>query len=494
MIRLITKTVSTNKDLVVVPVNSKELAPKSKLDKASALSVVEQKSGIRFRKLLADEGFLADDNTSTYFRTVGKLSAKAILFIGWNSGQNTAEEYRKLGALVAKTARCHRVSSLAFSEGGLQLTEKKRCKALLEGVALSEYQFDSYQKKPKTKPVAIKTVTLLTRKKVASQVAKDAEIYAQAACLARDLVNMPATDCDPPYMVRIARKIAREDKLKIKVLDKPKLEKMKAGGILGVNRGSATPPALIKLTYKPRGKAKKVVSLVGKGVTFDTGGHSIKINKSMNDMKMDMGGAAAVLGAMSGIGKLKPNIEVRAYVPVVENMVSAKSYKLGDVLRMYSGKSVEVLNTDAEGRLILADALALAEKEGCDQIIDLATLTGACMAALGQDYAGLFTRDDSFGQKIIESGSEQGECIWQLPLVEKYREQIKSDVADIKNVGFGYGGAITAALFLSEFVEKTPWVHLDIAGPAFLPAAADYSPPGATGFGVRTLIGYIMSL
>jgi leucyl aminopeptidase len=263
--------------------------------------------------------------------------------------------------------------------------------------------------------------------------------------------------------------------------------------MMSVFRGSNETPYLLTLTYKPK-RAKKVVALVGKGVTFDSGGLSIKSGSGMIDMKMDMAGAAAVLATMQAISKILPDVEVHAYVPATENMINQSATRPGDVVRSLNGKTIEILNTDAEGRLILGDTLVLAERRNPDVIIDLATLTGAVISAIGSDYAGLFSTSDSVASGLSEAAALGGERVWRLPLAPEYRERIKSSIADLKNIGGSEAGSITAALFLREFVEQTAWAHLDIAGTAFTTSDKLATPKGGTGFGVRTLVRYIQGL
>jgi len=264
------------------------------------------------------------------------------------------------------------------------------------------------------------------------------------------------------------------------------------GGILGVNRGSTQQPRFVQLTYKPNKSNGKHIILVGKGITFDAGGLSIKTAQGMATMKCDMGGAAAVLGAMIAIGQIAPNTKVTGLMPLTDNMLGGDATRPGDVLHIKNGKTVEVLNTDAEGRLILADALSVASNMKADAIVDLATLTGACMVALGSQYAGLMGTDDSLINAIENAAQQTGERVWHLPLPDEYRSQLDSNIADVKNIGSNWGGALTAGLFLKEFVsEGIPWAHLDIAGPAFADAAWGEHPKGGTGFGVRLLIDLV---
>ncbi len=484
------KDLKQSKGLLVLVVSPQELKKS-----ISLLKELEKKSGVKYSQSLKREGFSAKSGESSFFKETGSLKSKAVLILGADKKKKELEDFRKLGATASKTARSYKIDSLDFVAESAGIASAEEVQALLEGVLLTEYQFTKYRKKTRQQfdQTTVRSVQLLSRKKYTSQLLKRSKALVEATDLARDLVNIPASDCNPSYMTRQAKKVAKDGKLKVQVYDLAKLKKMKAGGILGVSRGGNDTPRLVKLTYRPKGAIKKVISLVGKGVTFDTGGLSIKTGGHMNEMKCDMAGSAVVLGAMSALAELKPSVEVRAYIPLVENMVSEKSVLLGDVLHMLSGKTVEILNTDAEGRLILADAIALAEKDSCDEIIDFATLTGACVVALGDDYAGLFCNDEKKAAKIIDMGKDCGELFWRLPFAEEYRGHLKSSVADIKNIGEG-AGAIAAALFLSEFVEKTPLTHIDIAGPAFRSKPTEYSPIGATGFGVRTIVEYLMSL
>jgi leucyl aminopeptidase len=273
-----------------------------------------------------------------------------------------------------------------------------------------------------------------------------------------------------------------------------KLRREKMNGILGVSAGSRHGGALIKMVYKPARRSKATVAIVGKGITFDSGGLSLKPAKGMETMKMDMSGAAMVLGIMKALPALAPSVEVHGFVAAAENMTGSGAQKPGDVIRFRNGTSAEVLNTDAEGRLVLADALCLASELEPDCIIDAATLTGACMVALGPRIAGILGNDQALVDKLIACSGPTGETLWQLPLVDDYEDDIKSSVADIRNIGGGYAGTITAALFLRRFVGKARWAHLDIAGPAYTERALPYQPRGGTGFGIRTLLAYLDSI
>jgi leucyl aminopeptidase len=315
-----------------------------------------------------------------------------------------------------------------------------------------------------------------------------AEVEAQAVSLARELVNTPPCDLFPESFAARARQVAAAGDMECTVLDERQIEAERMGALLGVARGSDRPPRLVVLRYR-RGGDRKTLGLVGKGVTFDSGGLSLKTNEQMLDMKCDMAGAAAVLGTFQAVAALGVPVNLLGVLPLVENLPSGHSMKLGDVLHARNGKTVEVLNTDAEGRLILADALAYAVDQKADHLVDLATLTGACMVALGTDVAGLMSNNEAWSNQVREAARRAGEKVWPLPMFPEYGELMKSNVADIKNVsGVRWGGAITGAKFLEEFVGGTPWVHLDIAGPAWVEHESATRDPGGTGCMVRTLV------
>jgi leucyl aminopeptidase len=317
---------------------------------------------------------------------------------------------------------------------------------------------------------------------------------AAAVCLARDLINEPAGDLTPQRLAEVATEVAdHEGGLTVTVLDEAAIIAERLGGLLGVAAGSTQPPRLIELVYEPADPVA-TVAIVGKGITFDSGGLSIKPADGMETMKTDMSGAAAVLAAMSTLPAFAPNVKVVAIIPASENMPGGSATKPGDVLRIRNGKTVEVLNTDAEGRLVLADALSLAVEAGVDAILDLATLTGACKVALGTRVAGLMGNHAGWMGQVQAAADAVGEPVWPLPLPDDYRKQIDSEIADLKNIGSGrWAGALTAGLFLKEFVGSVPWAHLDIAGPARSDDDDGYLTKGGTGFGVRTIVQTLMN-
>lgn len=378
--------------------------------------------------------------------------------------------------------------------------------ALIEAIELSSYAFTKYKTKPNenggrdTKLVRIACLDRPANRDArgAGGLPKTADIaltHARSTNLVRDLVTEPPSKLTPEALANAARDIARKNGLEIKVYDEKQIEKMGMFSFRGVSLGSDKPPRFVHMTYKPR-RSVKTVCLVGKGITYDSGGLCLKSPANMDGMKMDMAGAATVIGAIKAASELKLNVTVHSIFAATENMPGPGAYKLGDVLKAMNGKTIEVLNTDAEGRLVLADALAYACKLKPDYIIDLATLTGACVVALGHSIAGLFATDDWLADSLIEAGKKEGEKLWRLPLEEDYvEEHLKSEVADIKNVGAGGGGAVIAALFLKQFIEPSvKWAHLDIAGPGMGDKKRFYVPKGGTGAMTRTVVRFLEDL
>lgn len=366
---------------------------------------------------------------------------------------------------------------------------------LAEGLVLGSYEFNLY-KTSRTKKNTVKTRIGFydTHKSIKSDDLKRGALRAEATNFTRTLGNTPANDMTPTTLVKHAQLLAKEYALKCHVLDQKDMEKLGMGMFLGVSQGAVEPPKMIFLEYHHK-DAKKTLAIVGKGVTFDSGGISLKPGANMDEMKFDMCGAAAVMGTMRAIGQLKPKCNVIGVMPATENMPSGTAQRPGDIVTSLAGKKVEILNTDAEGRLILGDALTYTAKTYKPHaMIDLATLTGACIIALGHYASGAITNDESLVQKVIDAGKKSGERVWSMPNYSEYEEALKGKYADLQNIGGRDAGVITAGLFLKNFVENVPWVHLDIAGTAWGVRGVDYIPnEGATGVGVRLLLDFIES-
>ena len=493
--------------IVVLPVLQSAEPKKGKKSKdplAAQIEILDRDLRVLAAQKAARQKFSPGDlNTLTVERVV-KKQIQSFVLVGFAPTSTSKlgahdlrfsalQRFRRLGLMLFELAKRLQQDTIACDVSALQLEIAEYREAFLEGLFLAGYSFKQY-KSGTSREFALKTVQLHGAPRIEKAEISRIQAMCEATCLARDLVNTPAVDCTTTWLANAARDVAKKGRLSAKVLAKPQLKELGCGGILAVGQGSDHPPYLVKLTYKPRKRATKVVALVGKGVTFDSGGYNMKPTGSIETMKCDMSGAAAVIGAMQAIAKIRPGVEVRAYLPIVENMVSGSAIRPGDIYKSLSGKTVEILNTDAEGRLILADAITLAEREKPDMIIDLATLTGACVVALGEEYAGLFSNNEELASAIQDASAKSGERFWRLPLVPEYREMIKGNLADIRNHAGRWGGAITAALFLEEFVTKTAWAHLDIAGPAFAEGARGINPKGGVGFAVRTLCRLVEGL
>ncbi|MBC7928671.1 MAG: leucyl aminopeptidase [Bryobacteraceae bacterium] len=368
-------------------------------------------------------------------------------------------------------------------------------RAAAEGAVLGSFDPDALKTDPQKneKRVCNLTVCAASPEGSLEKSVTDGRIVGEAQNFARELVNLPANLLTPLVLAERAEAMAAEVGLECEVLLTGQLTELKMGALLGVAQGSDNPPALIVLTYRPaRAIGEDVLALVGKGVTFDTGGISIKPADGMEKMKYDMGGAAAVLGAMRAIAQMKPNVPVTAYIPTVENMLSGRAQRPGDIVTSMCGKTIEVLNTDAEGRLILADALTYAVRKGATHLVDAATLTGAVAIALGHLYYGGFSNNDALCERVLAASRKAGERMWRFPMDADYKDYLKSAFADLPNIGGRWGGSITAAKFLEEFVEGKPWVHLDIAGVAWLDDPKPYLAKGPTGTPVRTFVSLAM--
>jgi len=452
-------------------------------------------------RLIEDGELLGKYGDLTLIHTLGRLPSPRVLVVGLGKPEEfTLDRVRDLAASSARYLRRLRVDSFATITHGAGIAglEAEACaQAIAEGIVLGLYTFQRH-KKPEEDQREVQEAVLVefdaAKVEALRRGVERGRIPAEAANFARDLANEPANQMTPSTLAEQAAAVAREFGLECQVLEREQAQELGMGAFLGVAQGSRQPPKFIVLHYRGAGPDATAMGLVGKGITFDSGGISIKPAAGMEAMKGDMSGGAAVIAAIRAIAQLKPRINVTAIVPATENMPGGNATKPGDVLRAMSGKTIEVINTDAEGRLVLADGLSYARHLNLSPIIDVATLTGAILIALGNVAMGCMTNDQALCDRVIEAGRAAGEKIWQLPLYQEYREQIKSEVADIKNTGGREAGAITAALFLKEFVEDTPWVHLDMAGVRFYDKEKGVLVKGASGIPVRTLVNLVLSL
>lgn len=419
------------------------------------------------------------------------LKAKRLLLIGGGKAKNfSPSELRKVAGAAVRAMKPRNLRSLAFAVPE-QISAEDAVKAIVEGALVGNFDSDTYKSDRKNQSVDSLTVVALGDQAKLQSVLDEARIMGESQNFTRGLVNEPSNRMTPTILGNRAKEMAKEVGLKCEVFGADKIKEMKMGAFWGVAQGSDEPPALIVMRYEPPDAPEKpVLGLVGKGITFDTGGISIKPADGMEKMKYDMAGGATMIGVMRAIALLKPKVKVIAIVCATENMPSGKAQKPGDIQTAMSGKTIEIINTDAEGRLVLADGLCYARQLGCTHLIDAATLTGAVVVALGYANAGVFASDDAMYQKFAKATGEAGEKMWRLPLGDDYLEQMRSSIADLQNTGGRWGGASTAAAFLKEFAEDTPWIHLDIAGTAWMDDNKPWIAKGPSGIAVRSLIEF----
>ncbi|MBT6254289.1 leucyl aminopeptidase [Candidatus Uhrbacteria bacterium] len=457
----------------------------------------------RLVKFYEEEKMRTAQGSITVFKTHGRIECARVIVVGLGKKEDlTVDGVRQAVARAMRTAqrkKAKTVNVIAMGAGHGGLASKQVAAAIAEGAHLGLYTFDKWKKKDEENALEdIKLVQIVEKdaRKISSitQGIEVGVIGAKGTMHARDLVNEPPGTMKPRDLKNDALRIADESpRVSVEIFGRAELQRMNMDAFLAVAAGSDEEPYFIHLTYKPKIKAKKSIALVGKGVTFDSGGLSLKPASSMESMKMDMGGAATVLGVFHSIVDLAPSVEVHGIIPATENMPGGNAYRPGDVIRAKNGVTIEVLNTDAEGRVILADALPYACELKPDAVIDLATLTGAVVVAIGEEMTGLMTDNDKLSEQLLASAEETGEPTWRLPLFDPYNKLIESKIADVKNIGGKWGGALTAGLFLKKFVDpEIPWVHLDIAGPAFAERPyLEYVPYGGTGVMVRTLLNWL---
>jgi leucyl aminopeptidase len=471
-------------DIVAVGVRA------GRLSKDENVARLDKAMGGALTELAKDEDFKAESGEVLKVPGGGRVEASWVVLVGLGSGRAHVRDNAVVAVKAARAARNHKSLAIVPTSN-----DEDAVRAVAEGVVTGAYRYARYftgKRKPRG---GAKSATILVARKTKAldRAASEGVVVGEAVNLCRDLVNGPPNDLNPLALADAARAASRSAGVKCQVWNKSRIEKEKMQLLLAVNRGSGVEPRVIHMTWAPP-RAKKKIVFVGKGLTFDSGGLCIKPAKSMIDMKCDMAGGATTIGIVIAAARLKLPIEVHGIVGSTENMTGQHAYRPGDVFSSRDGKSVEIINTDAEGRLVLADVLAYARELEPDYMIDHATLTGACMVALGKWTAGLFSNDDRLAKLYGQASDSMQESFWHMPLSEPLRETLKSDVADLKHTGDAHGGAITAALFLSEFVGKTKWAHCDIAGPAFLEQPHGLHPKGGTGFGVATGVSFLRAL
>lgn len=464
-------------------------------DKILGLQNIDSKITSSIKQSISDLGgmfgkILVIPTTST--------SAQRLLIAGIGKKENfTNDTIRFVSGKIAQKARELKLKEFTIIAPPSSVIEPvSSVSQIVEGCKMSLYRFEKYKSK---KENGIPNLTILISKsEKISNAIKTANVISEGVIYTKSIANLPPNECTPTTLANFAKIIAKKNNMKCNVLSKIDLKKRGFGGITAVGQGSKNEPKLIILEHNHGPKNEKPIVLVGKAVTFDTGGISLKPGEKMDEMKFDKCGGCTVIGIMKVVSELKLPINLVGIIPSVENMPSGEAYRPGDIIKLYNGKTAEILNTDAEGRIILADALSYGEKQYSPKaIIDFATLTGACIIALGTNIAGMISNNEKLTEKIIESSKRTTEEIWNLPLNDDYMDMIKSDVADMKNVGIGRAaGTITAAAFLRNAIEKTPWIHIDIAGVAWTQTATKekpYNPKGATGFGVRLILDYLQN-
>jgi leucyl aminopeptidase len=424
----------------------------------------------------------------------GGLKAKRLLLIGGGAAKKFATyDLRRIAGAAVRTLKARGIRSFAFIAPP-SISAEEAVSAIVEGALVGNFDADYYRSDRKDQKIDALTILAAGNQAALEKAANEAQVIGESQNFTRDLVNEPSNRMTPTILGDRAKKMCQEVGLKCEVYGADKIKELKMGAFWGVAQGSDEPPALIVMKYEPAGAPEKpVLGLVGKGITFDTGGISIKPADGMEKMKYDMAGGATMIGAMRAIALLKPKVKVIGIVCATENMPSGKAQKPGDVQIAMSGKSIEIINTDAEGRLVLADGLVYARQLGCTHLVDAATLTGAVVVALGYANAGIFANDDAMYERFHKANEEAGEKMWRLPLDDEYKDNIKSSIADIVNSGGRWGGAINAAMFLKEFAEDTPWIHLDIAGTAWMEDQKPWIAKGPSGIALRSLVEFVKS-
>lgn len=486
---------STNTDVAIIPV----VGGKERIE-ASVVQTLPAHLRLVTERVLHNASFTGKLGEYVLIQNPQAHGPQTFFIIGLGEGTVTLEKTREVIGVAVGLTRKIGAQTMAIAVQTWEMPFSDVVEAMVVAAHCADYVFDTYKKSNSDKKITDFTLVLENGRDVlrARKAVERGEAIASGVTIARDLVNMPAHVMTPSALAEAAEHIAKEGgkSMKVKILDREECEKLGMGAYLAVALGADNPPKFIHLSYKPERPTKKRLVVVGKGVTFDSGGLSLKPADAMMTMKCDMAGAAAVLGLFTALAQLRPRVEVHGIVAATENMPSGKAIRPGDIVKASNGKTIEILNTDAEGRLTLADALTYAKRLSPTAMIDLATLTGACLVALGEEITGLMSNNDTLANAVLDAADRAGEKMWRMPLEKRYRSLIDSDVADLRNIPTSrYGGSLTAGLFLEEFVDGLPWVHLDLAGPAFAERPmASYLGKGGTGHGVRTLVELVESM
>lgn len=458
------------------------------------LAQLDEKLAGTLKELIEETEFKGSVGSTAAGRVGAGSSIRKVILLGLGKPDAwSLDGLRRVAAAIARTAKQQKSKTLGISLPVFNDDSAGSAQAITEGIVLALHQDNRFKSEPDDKGAKLEQIDLLGLGGQEAAITR-AQAIGSGVILARELVAAPANVVTPVSLAETAEAIASEYGLSVEILEREECENLGMGAFLGVAKATEMPPKFIHLTYKPEGTPRRKLAIVGKGLTFDSGGLNIKgAGSGIETMKMDMGGAAATLGAAKAIAQIKPDVEVHFISAATENMISGHAMHPGDILTASNGKTIEINNTDAEGRLTLADALVFTEKLGVDAIVDLATLTGACVIALGNDIAGLWATDEALASQLKTASAAAGEKFWQMPMEEKYFEGLKSPIADMKNTGPRPAGSITAALFLKQFVKETAWAHLDIAGPVWTDKEDGCNNAGATGFPVRTLVNWVLS-
>ena len=445
------------------------------------------------QEILSENEFEGKSGESAFFRSPSQRR-KIIVGLG-KADAYSLEALRQSAATIARTAQNQRSKTLGVSLPSCHSAEESSTEAVVEGIELALHQDNRFKSKLDESACtnSLEQIDILGMGNQTAAIIKAQQIC-QGVILARELVNSPANVVTPTSLAKTAAELAQATGFVLEVLEQAQCEALGMGAFLCVGQASDIPPKFIHLHYRPKGSISQKLAIIGKGITFDSGGLNLKPTGSgIEVMKRDMAGAGAALGVAKAVGLLQPKVEVHFIVAATENMISGRAIHPGDVVTASNGKTIEINNTDSEGRLTLADALIFTQKLGVDAIVDIATLTSACIVALGSNIAGMWSSDGVLADAILSASSQTGEKMWQMPLEEKYFDGLKSTIADLKNSGPTPGGSITAALFLKQFIKETPWVHLDVSGPAWTEQESGYNNPGGTGYGVRALVNWVLA-